>query len=180
MTAYVSLLRGINVGGSRPVKMADLRDVHESLGFANIATYVQSGNVVFAAKKTDAGKLAKTIAAAIAERVGFPVDVVNRTVAELTAVVANNPFKKEAAKDPTKVVVVFLPAAPTKAERDALARPVAGPERLRLAGADLYIHYPEGQGRSKLKLPLKVSGTARNWKTVTTLAEMTAAVERAG
>jgi uncharacterized protein (DUF1697 family) len=177
MTAHVSLLRGINVGGSRIIKMADLKALYESLGFDHVTTYVQSGNVVFATKKTDPAKLTAKVEAAIAKRFGFAVDVVTRSAAELRAVVAGNPFAKEAAKDATKVVVVFLPAAPAKAERDALAEPIAGPERLKLAGADLYIHYPVGQGRSKLKLPLKVPGTARNWKTVTTLADMAAAIE---
>lgn len=178
MTATVSLLRAVNVAGHQVIKMAELATLYESLGFAHVATYVQSGNVAFATKEADLAKLTATIEKAIARRFGFAVDVINRTAAQLATVIANNPFPREAAAEPGKVVVVFLPAPPTKAERDQLAKPVAGPERMKLVGADLYVHYAAGQGRSKLKLPLKRPGTARNWKTVTRLAEMAAAIER--
>jgi uncharacterized protein (DUF1697 family) len=177
MTAYVSLLRAINVGGHRIIAMADLRALYESLGFTGVRTYIQSGNVIFASPEASAATLTRTIERAIAERFGLSVEVVNRTAAELGTVVANNPFTKEAAAEPGRVVVVFLPAPPSKEERDALAKPVAGPERLKLAGADLYIHYAEGIGRSKLKLPLKTTGTMRNWKTVVALAEMAGELE---
>ena len=177
MTAIVSLLRAVNVGGNRIIAMADLRAVYESLGFTGARTYIQSGNVIFASQEANVAKLTRKIERAIAERFGFPVDVVNRTAAELGAIVANNPFAKEAAADPGKVVVVFLPAPPSKEERTALERPIDGPERLKLTGANLYIHYAGGIGRSKLKLPLKTPGTMRNWRTVMTLARMAGEIE---
>ena len=177
MTAYVSLLRAVNLAGNNRVAMADLRRLYESLGFGGVATYVNSGNVVFSARATDVPRLPNRIERAIAARFGAPIDVITRTAGDLRDAIAANPFPTEAAADPTKVVVVFLPASPAKAERDALAKPVAGPERLKLVGADLYVHYPDGQGRSKLKLPLKAPGTARNWNTVVKLAEMAAALE---
>jgi len=178
MTAYVSLLRAVNLAGNNRVAMADLRRLYQSLGFDDVATYVNSGNVVFAARGTDATRLTKRVERALVARFGFPIDVITRTAGDLRDTIAANPFSQEAEAAPTKVVVVFLAGAPTKPEHEALARPIAGPERLRLAGADLYIHDPEGQGRSKLKLPLKTPGTARNWNTVTKLAEMAAALDR--
>jgi uncharacterized protein (DUF1697 family) len=178
MTGYVSLLRAVNVGGANRIAMADLREVYESLGLADVATYVQSGNVVFGAPKADPAKLTKEIEAALARRFGSAIATATRTAAELKSIIAANPFAKEAAADPTKVVVIFLPGPPTAAEREKLAQPVAGPERVMAAGADVYIHYPNGQGRSKLKLPVRSTGTARNWRTVVTLAEMASAVEK--
>ncbi|MEX0853128.1 MAG: DUF1697 domain-containing protein [Bauldia sp.] len=178
MTAIVSLLRAVNVGGNRIIAMAELRALYESLGFGNVATYVQSGNVVFSAARAERAGLTAKIETAIAGRFAFDVPVINRTAAELKAIVAKNPFPGEAAAEPGKVVVVFLPAPPSKEERAVLERPIDGPERLKLVGVDLYVHYAVGIGRSKLKLPLKRPGTTRNWKTVTALARMAGDLER--
>ena len=179
MTGYVALLRAINVGG-RSLKMAPLVALFHELGFAGARSYLQSGNVVFAAREQDERKLAGRIEAAIAERFGMRVDVILRNAAAMRRVVARNPFPEMASSDPGHLVVVFLPGDPDAAGRASLAAPWSGPEKLKLAGADLYITYPDGIGVSKLKLKLKPPGTARNWKSVLALTALAEAMTEAG
>jgi uncharacterized protein (DUF1697 family) len=176
MTVVASFQRAINVGRGRSVPMAALKALYESLGAGNVRTFLQSGNVLFTTDG-DVAAFNEKLEAALAARFGFPIPVINRTVAELRQTVARNPFPKEAKADPAHLVVVLLPGAPAKRERDALAQPVNGPERMILVGADLYVHYAEGIGRSKLKLPLIVPGTARNWTTITKLLALAEAMD---
>jgi uncharacterized protein (DUF1697 family) len=171
VTVVVSFQRAINVGSGRSVPMADLRAVYESLGCTDVRTFLQSGNVVFSTTQ-DIAVLTPKLEAAIAARFGFAVPVINRSIAELRETMMRNPYPDQAKADPAHLLVMFLPAAPSKAEQEALARPINGPERMTLVGADLYIHYAEGIGRSKLKIPLKAPGTGRNWTTITKLLAM--------
>jgi uncharacterized protein (DUF1697 family) len=172
---YVALLRGINVGGHRPVKMTDLRTTLEKAGCTNVATYIQSGNVVFAHEEKSEATLLEVIEAAIAKQAGFDVDVVLRTRSELAKVVTNNPFKKAT---PEQLHVFFMAKKPA---RDALATFDAKafePEKFAIVGRDLYVLLPNGLGKSKLvvtlarKSPVK-EATARNWRTIQTLISMT-------
>ncbi len=172
MTAYVALLRAVNVGG-RGVKMAELKALFAHLGFAGARTHLQSGNVVFSADG-DRGQIAATIAAGIVDRFDFHAEAILRTAAELQALVAKNPFPDMARSDPSHLVVMFLAGAATLEDRAALRMAWDGPETWRLVGADLFICYPAGIGKSKLKLKLKTPGTARNWNVVTALAAMAA------
>lgn len=174
MTAFVALLRAVNVGG-RSLKMAPLVALFGELGLAGARSYLQSGNVVFTTEEKDERKLAARIEAAIAERFGMKVDVMLRSATGMKRVIAGNPFPEMAKADPGHLVVVFLQGAPDAAGKASLAAPWSGPERLKLVGADLYITYPDGIGLSKLKLRLKPPGTARNWRVVTALAELVAA-----
>jgi len=179
VTVVVSFQRAINVGRGRSVPMADLKAIYESVGARDVRSSLQSGNIIFATDG-DAHALNGKIEAALAKRFGFPIPVINRTAAELRTTVKRNPFPKVAKADPGHLVVVFLAAQPTKDEREALVEPPEGPERLKLIGADLYIHYAAGIGRSKLKLPLKTPGTARNWRTITRLLAMAGAGAASG
>lgn len=179
MTAYAALLRAINVGGSGTLRMADLKAICSKLGFKDVATLLQSGNVVFTATGTDAA-IARKLADAIEAGHGFRPAISVRTAAELAAIVGDNPFPKEA-KDGTRVIVAFAAAKPSAgaAERVAAVKGAKN-ERLVLVGRDLFIHYPDGQGRSKvtnavIERALGVPVTSRNWNTVTKLAAMTAA-----
>jgi uncharacterized protein (DUF1697 family) len=176
MTAYVALLRAVNVGG-RSLKMAPLVALFGELGLAGARSYLQSGNVVFASKAKGDRNLAGRIETAIAERFAMKVDVIIRSGAEMQRVIAGNPFPEMAKADPGHLVVVFLPGEPDAAGKASLAAPWSGPETLKLAGSDLYITYPDGIGVSKLKLKLKPPGTARNWNVVTKLAELVSAAE---
>ncbi|MCX5744324.1 MAG: DUF1697 domain-containing protein [Proteobacteria bacterium] len=183
MTRYVAWLRGVNVGGHHRMMMADLRDVFVELGYLDVTTYLQSGNVVFGAPRPPAeATLAARIEAAVATRFGFATDVVLRTAAELADVVARNPFLSAdlAEADHAKLHVLFAAGAPTPA---ALARlPVSGPiDRYVLDGREAFVHYGNGAGKAKLKLELGLPVTARNWRTVTAvLALLTGRSDRVG
>ncbi len=172
MTAYVALLRAVNVGG-RGVKMAALRDLFADLGFAGARTHLQSGNVIFTAHGERA-QIAATIEAGIVDRFGFHSETMLRSAAELQRLTGRNPFPEMAAADPSHLVVMFLAGLPTAEDRAALRMEWDGPETWAAVGADLFICYPKGIGRSKLKLKLKTSGTGRNWTVVQALAALAA------
>lgn len=172
MTAYVALLRAVNVGG-RGMKMADLRALFADLGYADARTHLQSGNVVFAATGERAD-IAATIEAGIVDRFGFRAEAILRTANEMKRLATRNPFPEMAASDPSHLVVMFLAGLPTAEDRAALRVAWKGPERWQAVGADLFICYPAGIGTSKLKLKLKTPGTGRNWKVVGALAAMLA------
>jgi uncharacterized protein (DUF1697 family) len=181
MTAVVSLLRGINVGGRHMVAMEALRELYTSLGLKSPRTYVQSGNVVFATERKDLAALARQIETRIERDFGFRPSVIQRSAAELESVVARNPFAKRKGIEPGKLLVLFLAADPDVEARRKVPAIKADPEELRLDGREVYIYYPLGAGRSKLPFgsiekALKVPATGRNWNTVTKLLEMAKAL----
>ena len=174
MPTHISLLRGINVGGNKKIRMADLKALYESLGFSHVSTYVQSGNLIFDADSTDAPALIARIEAAIAERFGFDVTVLLRTADDLRRILDGNPFP---GLEPTKLHVLFLSAAPDFGRAEALTVPTGDGEEWVLAGQEIYLHYPNGSGRSKMtgaffERRLGVAGSARNWNSVNALHEL--------
>ena len=159
MPTFIALIRGINVGGHAKLAMSDLKSICETLGYANVRTLLNSGNVIFETTKANAQKLEKAL--------GGP-RVILRTPAELEKVIERNPWKREG----SLMLVMFLERKPEK----KLDWP--GPEEIHLDGEHLYLYYPNGAGRSKLtnallEKRLGVSGTARNWNTVLKLAALT-------
>ena len=170
MPTHVALLRGINVGGRNKVAMADLREVVASLGYADVATYVQSGNVVFTADAPKAG----AIEAAVKERLGVSPAVVVISRDELERVVARNPWPDE--RDGKHLHVVFTAGKPDPEVVEAAVEKVGGDDEARVVDGTLYLHTPNGLGRSKLAAELArrgpKDGTARNWTTVTKLLGM--------
>jgi uncharacterized protein (DUF1697 family) len=166
MAAFVALLRAVNVGGTGKLAMADLVTLCEKAGFKRVTTYIQSGNVVFESRASEA-RIKAALEKALAIKVGKPVGVLLRSGAELDRVLAGNPFKKA---PPNRVIVLFLDEAPEADVLEGVKAP--GGEELVLRGRELYIHYPVGQGVSKLKVPLAKVGTGRNLNTVAKLAEM--------
>ena len=182
MTTFIALLRGVNVVGRNQISMETLREICISLQLRNPRTYIQSGNVVFGARQADLSKLAARIESAIEKRCGFRPSVMLRTAAEMREVVARHPFAGRAGLEPSKFAVFFL-ADPLSAEvaEKTLAINV-GPEEIRVDGRELYVYFPDGQGRSKL-LPvlertLKMPATARNWNTVSRLLAMCEEAEK--
>ena len=169
MELQAALLRGVNLG-SRKVVMTELKAICEDAGCTDVRTLLASGNVVLNAKFKGAALEAK-LEAAIENGLGLKSDVFVRTRAELAAIIAANPFKAFAKRDPGHFVVYFMRAALSAAEKAAMAAN-AGSEEVKAGKLCLYVTYPDGQARSKLKLPKL--GTARNWNTVTKLAAMTA------
>jgi len=168
MGSFVALLRAVNVGGTGKLPMSQLKKICEELGFAAVRTYIASGNVVFTSRKSGAA-----IKAALEERLeayaGKPVGVLVRSAAEMARVVADNPFAKAA---PNYTLAIFLDRAPPA---DTLPG-VRGQqdEEIRLGRREIYIHYPQGMGRSKLVIAAAKTGTARNMNTIATLARMAA------
>ena len=172
---HVSLLRGINVGGHNIVSMARLRALYEALGCEDVATYLQSGNVVFRRARNPAG-VGLGVERAIKRELGLDIRVLDRSHAELAGILAADPFP---GVDPSRRMVMFLSAAPG----DAIAREVEhvrlGPDEARLIGRELHVHYPDGISNSRLpglltERRLGVTATTRNWRTVTRLHELSA------
>lgn len=177
MTTFVSLFRGINVGGNRIVKMFDLKALHESLDLHNVATYIQSGNVIFTSERTDSIQLERDIQGAFAEKFGFTSHVIVRSASDLQAIIAHNIFEHQTDKDPKWIAVLFLATLPAKNALEELHKAHNGPEEIVIHGKEAYLYYPEGIGRSKLTnalldKKLGTIGTARNWNTVLKLREL--------
>lgn len=166
MNTYVGLLRAINVGGTGKLAMNELRVLCEKAGFTDVATYIQSGNVVFRSKLSESG-VKKALEKALAQKMGKPFGAMIRTGAELESILKRNPFKSAATN---RVIVLFLDEAPSAADMKAITTP--GSEAWKLIGRELVIHYPDGSGASKLKIPFAKIGTGRNLNTVAKMAEM--------
>ena len=157
--------------------MADLRELFDALGAEDVTTYVQSGNVVFTSRAA-ARELPPVIERRIRSDLGLDVKVLVRTKSELAKVVAGNPFTG-GGRDASKLHVTFLAEKPARARVDALDPGVAAPDELRVVGREVYLHCPNGYGRSKLtnaffEQKLGVAATTRNWRTVSKLAELSA------
>ena len=177
MAKYISLLRGINVSGQKIIKMQDLKALYLSLGFDDVQTYIQSGNVVFSSNLKSAEKLATKIEAEINRRYGFDVNVLLRKTIEIEAVINNNPFCRQSAVDETKLYVTFLLEAPVKEHIKKLRQFDAGDDQIKCVGREVYLYCPNGYARTKLsnvfiEKQLHLPATTRNWKTVNKLYQM--------
>ncbi|CDN53130.1 Protein containing DUF1697 [Neorhizobium galegae bv. officinalis bv. officinalis str. HAMBI 1141] len=170
MTVYIALLRAVNVAGTT-LPMTELKSICETLGFADVKTYIQSGNVLFRSDEAEA-KVADKLDEALGRKFGKKPGVMVRSTQELEAIVENAPFPEA---KPNFLLVHFLAE---RAAKDALDKMVApdGEEAV-VAGREIYVHYPIGSGKSKLKLPALKPGTSRNLNTVRKLAEMARVME---
>jgi uncharacterized protein (DUF1697 family) len=175
MTVQIALLRGINVGGHQAVAMSDLRDLLTQLGFERARSLLQSGNLVFRGDARTGGELERLLETEAETRLEIHADFLVRSAKEWREVVARNPFRKEAERDPSHLVVMFLKAAAKAKDVKAVQAAIAGREIIRGDGKHLYIVYPDGIGRSRLtnallEKKLGIRGTARNWNTVLKIA----------
>ena len=175
MAVWVVLLRGVNVGGANRLAMADLRDVVTSLGHSEVATYIQSGNVVLSTDRKDRAAMAEEICAGIKATSGLSVLAVLRTPKEMRASVAANPFEEVPA--PARELITYLSAAPAADDIATLEPDRFLPDQFVLIGSELYGMYANGSGRSKMTLDyfekrLHVHGTSRNLNTVAKLIEL--------
>ena len=171
------MLRGINVSGHKVIRMEDLRQSCAALGFQNLQTYVQSGNIVFLAPAQPPAALSQRISQTILKDFGFHVPVVVRTSKEMGEVIQGNPFLQEKGIDISRLHVTFLSDPAPASARKNLQALSANPDRFHLARRHIYLHCPDGYGRSKLsntaiEKALSLGATTRNWKTVTTLFAM--------
>lgn len=167
---WAAMLRGINLG-KRQLKSAELKAAVEGLGYTDVKTLLASGNVVFTADETDAAAIERKLHDALAEATGLKSEIFVRSPEEMNAVAAADPFPEATAERPSFVVVTFHRAPVDQEKLARLAASHDGPERMHALGRELYIDFPEGQGRSTLhpamtRAKLDTVNTARNWNTV--------------
>ena len=177
MPTYACLLRGVNLGARRKVDMKALQKMFEDLGHERVTTYIQSGNVVFTAPRGTPTKLAAAIEERIAADLGVEAAALIRGHDELAAVVDANPFLAAGA-DPATLHVTFFAGDPDSARVGEIDPDAFAPDRFHIAGREVYLHCPNGYGRSKLNNAFwerraGVPATTRNWRTVTKLLELT-------
>src|SRR2546421_5176476 len=178
MATYVVLLRGINLGGRNRIGMAALRELLSSSGYADVQTYVQSGNVILRSRSGEKA-LAAAVRQGVSEAFGLDIGIFVRTAAQLADVAANNPFIGPGVDPGRQLHVAFLEAVPAPRAVAALDPHRTPPDELRPRGRAVYIWAPNGIGPSKvlhgLDRILETSMTVRNWRTVTALLDMAGA-----
>ena len=182
MSVKVTFLRGVNMAGHCTIKMADLLSLYKKLGFKDAVNYIQSGNVVFTSDY-DVEKIASDIENAILKKFNYNVPVMVRTAEAIQKIKHLNPYLQDKDFEPAKSSVIFLLNEP---DNDQLAR-VADinypPDSFKIIGREIFIYCPNGFGRTKLytnffENKMKVTGTARNWKTMTAIAEIASDFKR--
>ncbi len=171
------MLRGINMTGHNTIKMTGLTDMFRHLGYTDPETYIQSGNIVFTCHKENIDNASSEIRKAILSEFNLNIAVISRTSDEMKEIISVNPFPVEPGFDPSKMAVVFLELKPSEAQ----VREVAGidypPDKFHINNREIYVYCPNGFGKTKLytnffESKMKVTGTARNWRTVNKLLEM--------
>ena len=177
MSAYVSMLRGINVGGNKQIRMDTLRGIYEEFGFSKVRSYVQSGNVVFESSEQDPFGLEKRIEAQIERICGFSIPVFIRQAHELQEILSCNPFLYERNEDSSKLHVTFLHQSPLERAWSKLVSPSGILDEFSRGELAVYLFCPNGYGKTKLsnsffERKLGVSVTTRNWNTVNALYKM--------
>lgn len=176
MPTYLALLRGVNVSGQKKLPMARLRGMLAALGFSDVTTYIQSGNVVFGSETVATGDLRRSIETAISGEFGLEVPVVIRASSELAAAIAANPYIAADA-DPARLAIAFLAEPPTPERAVGLDASAHLPDECTLVGEEVHLHCPSGFGRTRLtnafvERQLGVTATTRNWRTVNRLLEL--------
>jgi uncharacterized protein (DUF1697 family) len=173
MIIYISMLRGINVGGHKKVKMVELKSLYESLGFNDVKTYIQSGNIIFKTnnKCDSSSELIKKIELTIKEVYGFEVHVFIRSISELERIINNNPFIE---LDTSKLHITFLSDHPTNIHIKEINKVKNETEKYFFSDKEIYLFLPKGYGRTKLsndffEKKLSVNATTRNWRTINNL-----------
>jgi uncharacterized protein (DUF1697 family) len=177
MITHIALLRAVNVAGNRSVAMAKLRELGSSLGFTDVGTLLQSGNLVFAADNHEPATFERLLETEVEKHLGLSTEVFVRTAKQWAAIIAANPFPEEAKRDPSRLLMVALKDKPSAEALKALQAINKGPEIIRADGRQAYIVYPAGIGRSKLtgkliEAKLGTRATGRNWNTVLKLAAL--------
>lgn len=175
MKTYISFLRGINMTGHNSIKMTDLTVLFKNLGFYDAETYIQSGNVIFSCVDgLPVPDISSKIEKAILERFNLNVPVLIRTVEEMKKILTANPFLSQKNFDPSKMAVMPLSEKPSKAQIQKVINIDYPPDKFKIIGSEIFIYCPNGFGKAKLytnffEKKMGVTGTARNWKTITTL-----------
>ncbi|MDX9947167.1 MAG: DUF1697 domain-containing protein [Bacteroidales bacterium] len=177
METRITMLRGINMTGHNSIKMTRLADMFRQLGYADAETYIQSGNIVFTAHDGYIDDISSGIRRAILSEFNLNIAVITRTLDEMKEIVSVNPFLGEPNFDPSKMAVLFLEYKPSEEQILKVAGIDYPPDKFQINGSEIYIYCPNGFGKTKLytnffEAKMKVTGTARNWRTVNKLMEM--------
>lgn len=178
MQTYISFLRGVNMTGHNSIKMTDLTSLYINLGFKDAKTFIQSGNVIFSinADKTESS-ISASIEKEILEKFSYTVPVMIRTNRELSDLFSVNPFLDEIEFDPAKLAVIFLHEKPSADQIKKVKDVDYPPDKFKIIGREIFIYCPNGFGRTKIytnffEKKMGVLGTARNWKTITTILSL--------
>ncbi|HRI26858.1 MAG TPA: DUF1697 domain-containing protein [Chitinophagales bacterium] len=179
MKNYLALLRGINVSGQKMIKMPALAAMFTQLGFTDVATYIQSGNVLFNSHVPDTNAINNSIKSAILDRFGFDVEIITLTSHLLAQAIAQNPFIKSGNTNTEKMYLTFLKETPNPDLAEKLLQTNYLPEEIQIINRWVYFYSPESYGRAKLnnnfiESKLKTAATTRNWKTILTLQTLLA------
>jgi len=178
MQTYISFLRGVNMTGHNSIKMKDLSELYISLGLNDSETYIQSGNVISRCNADiPVASLSDKIEAAILERFNYTIPVMIRTVPEVKDLFSSNPFLTEDDFQPSKMAVIFLHKKPSDAQIQKVVDIDYPPDKFKIIGREIFIYCPNGFGKTKLytnffEKKIGVAGTARNWKTITTILDI--------
>ena len=177
MTTYISMLRGINVGGHKKIKMGTLKQLYVELGFVNIQTYIQSGNVIFKTMDSDTIAVEKRITKQILKVTGLEVPVLVLKLDEMNRIIGNSPFIFDSSKNPTSFYVTFLSEIPDTISLEKIKSTGFGAGHFELLDKAIYVYCPTEYGNTKLtniffENKLKVTATSRNWKTVNELVRL--------
>lgn len=177
MATYISLLHGINVSGKNKIRMPDLVNALEKDGFGDVKTYIQSGNILFSYSKMSTALISRRVETAIMHNLGLPVPAQVLTHKELSEIIASNPFISQPGTDPAKLHVTFLADDPSATLVEKLQAYKYHPDEIIVSGRVIYLHLPNGYGRTKftntfIESKLEVSATTRNWRTCLALEEM--------
>jgi uncharacterized protein (DUF1697 family) len=179
MQIFISFLRGVNMTGHNSIKMTDLTALYRNIGLNDAKTYIQSGNVIFSnTENIPPSALSVNIEHAILERFNFIIPVMIRTDQELKDLFSLNPFLGETNFDPSKMAVIFLHDEPSEAQIQEIANIDYPPDKFIIIGMEIFIYCPNGFGKTKLytnffEKKFNIAGTARNWKTITTIINIT-------
>jgi uncharacterized protein (DUF1697 family) len=174
---YVALLRGINVGGRKMIRMDDLRSLFIALGCDDVRTYLQSGNLIFSSEVDKESRFAREIENRIARDLDMTVKVLLRSSDDLDRIVAGNPFLRRKKIDRSKLHATFLAQDPKPARVATMETPAGIPDELSLGEREIFLHCPNGYGRTRLnnafvEKALGVAATTRSWKSVTKLRDL--------
>jgi uncharacterized protein (DUF1697 family) len=177
MQTYISLLRGINVGGNKIIKMDELKRIYQELGFQEVQTYIQSGNVIFKTSRIDSENFTKEISDKITSIYNFDVVILQRTIEEWKDVLGKNPFADKINNNLDKILVVFLDKNPQEDFINKLKDINFTPDEYSILGKEMYLYCPNGYGKTKLANPfveskLKVKASTRNWKTILEISKL--------
>ena|SRR5690554_4539358 len=181
MTTYISMLRGINVGAHKRIKMNALKNMFEGMGFENVHTYLQSGNVIFTDEEMDIGKLENKLSSQIKSEFGFDVPIIILSNEKLQDAVEQNPFVKDNDKDESFLHVTFLADEVLDYDETKLSSKLQEGEEYHISARAVYLYCPLSYSSTKLnngflERTLKVQTTTRNWKTVNALLELSSKI----